>query len=93
MKLRALNYSELNDGYLEILGRKHKDAVGCIIQNCGSDYYNSKTVNEILWRFDLEVLEDLIVFFALQELYEFAEYIEKAIQVKTLHAVHQILKI
>lgn len=78
-----LDYSNLNKEMLDILTEKHKQVLMCISGNCGKYAYN-KLLNETLWRFDLEILIDMGIFFALQNMFELAEFINKAIELKTI---------
>ena len=92
-KIGPLHYSELNQEFLEILEPMHKSVLSVIVTCCGHEYYYKKAMNEVLWYFDLEVLNDMIVFFGLQEMFQFVWFIEKVIEVKTLECVCRILNI
>ena len=78
-----LDYCDLNQNMLDILTEKHKQVLMCMSGNCGKYAYN-KLLNETLWRFDLEILIDMGVFFALQNMFDMAKYMNKAIELKTL---------
>ena len=89
----ALHYDQLNEAYLEILEPKHREAIMLIVQCCGSAYYYKKAIWEQLWRYDLVILNDLLVFFGLQELFEFCYIVEQAIEVKTLESITRMFNI
>lgn len=91
MKLRQLNYSDLNSEFLKIISKKHEEAVLLIISCCGSEYYYNKILNEDLWRYDIVILEDLKVFFGLQDMFEFCKFIDEAIKIKTLQTFKSML--
>lgn len=91
MKLKQLNYSDLNQEFLKILPKKHEEVILLIISCCGNKYYYDKILNEDLWRYDLVILEDLKVFFGLQNMFEFCKFVDKAIELKTLQAFKNML--
>ena len=91
MKLGYLDYSELNQSFLEILEKKHREVISSIVACCGNERYYRKLLNESLWRYDIMILEDLSIFFGLQEMYDFASYIQKAIQIKTLQTAKSFI--
>ncbi len=82
-KLGCLDTKDLNQDLLSILTERHKIMLSCM-SGVSGNYAYTKLLHEILWQFELEVIEDMIVFFALQEMYEFADLMNKAIEIKTL---------
>jgi len=87
-----LNHSDLNQEFYNILEPKHKEAVTMIISCCGSEYYYKKLINETLWKYDLVILEDLLVFFGLQDMFQFCFLIDRSIEIKTLQKINEFLK-
>lgn len=85
-----LNFSELNRELYDTLEIKHRECIQLIV-SCGTEYYYKKLINETLWNYDLKILEDLIAFFELQNMFEFCFLIEKGIEIKMLQQANKIL--
>jgi hypothetical protein len=90
--MKYLDYCDLNQELLSLLPSKHKEVLMCLSGNSGQYAYR-KLLNETLWRFDLEILVDMGLFFALQEMYDYASLMNKAIEIKTLIYIKSILRI
>lgn len=77
----------LNEEMYSHLKKEHKDIISLIIYCQGSKYYYKKTALEQLWKYNIEILTDIHLFFLLQEMEEFAEYINAVIEIKTLESI------
>lgn len=82
-KIPYLDTTKFDDTF-QNLSKRSKTFIMCMAGSKGYYHYKN-TAYQVLRTFEINVMEEVKTFFIQQEMYEFAAYVDKVFEIKTLY--------